>query len=336
MAGSPAMTFPKATLCHPAGGYQDQNSDRLVSTIRPQLDISAPPESGYDGSLRRPISPETKPQKRSQKPMQNRSLTSNLGIYAYAAGAIFLGLLGLAWGDFATQWQRVDPSVPLREPLAYLTALIELAAGLALLWPRTARAGALTLTVVYSVFALLWVPKLFGSLSSFDGPGNFFEEFSIVVGGAVLFARFSPAGSSISHRESLFARLSGLSAISFGIVHIYDMPGLAAWVPAYIPPSQIFWCYATTIGFFLAAVAILSGIMAPLASRLLTVEIASFEIFVWLPKLIASPHDHFIWAGNAISVAIAGATWAVSDSICQAAKRAPVPTESATQVVTHA
>ena len=46
--------------------------------------------------------------------MQNRSLASNLGIYAYAAGAIFLGLLGLVSGDFATTWQRVGPK-PGRE-----------------------------------------------------------------------------------------------------------------------------------------------------------------------------------------------------------------------------
>ncbi|MGA2831879.1 MAG: hypothetical protein ABSE55_02305 [Terracidiphilus sp.] len=253
--------------------------------------------------------------------MQNRSLASNLGIYAYAAGAIFLGLLGLASGDFATEWQRVDPNVHFREPLAYFTAFIEFAAGLALIWRRTARAGALTLTVVYSVFALLWVPKMLEGMSSYDPTGNFFEEFSLVAAGAVLFARFSLSGSAISRWEPLVARLFGISAISFGVGHIFDMPGLAAWVPKWIPPSQVFWCYATTMGFFLAAAAILSGIMAPLASRLLTAEIVSFELLVWIPKLLASPHDHFIWAGNAISVAISGAIWAVSDSICQAAKQ---------------
>jgi len=255
--------------------------------------------------------------------MLKRFLPTNLGICVYAAGAIFLGIVGLASGDFATQWQRVGPSAPFRVPLAYCTAFIELAAGVALLWRRTARAAALTLTVVYSVFALLWVPKIIQGHSGFDPTGNFFEEFAIVAAGAVLFARFSPVGSPISRRESLFARLVGLSAISFGIVHIVDMPGLAAWVPKWIPPSQIFWCYATTIGFFLAAAAILSGIMAPLASRLLTAEIVGFELLVWIPKLLAGPHDHFLWAANAISVAISGATWAVSDSICQAAKQLP-------------
>jgi uncharacterized membrane protein YphA (DoxX/SURF4 family) len=253
--------------------------------------------------------------------MRNGGLLSNLGVYAYAAGAIFLGLLGLASGDFAATWQRVGANVPFREMLAYLTALIELASGVALLWHRSARAGALTLTVVYSVFTLAWVPKIFENLRDFDPFGNFFEEFSLVVAGAVLFAAFSPAGSAVARREALFARLYGLSAISFGIGHVYYMPGLLTWIPKWIPPSQMFWAYGTTIGFFMAAAAILTGIMAPLASRLITAEILGFEILVWIPKLVADPHNHFNWAGNAISVALAGAPWVVSDSICWAAKQ---------------
>ena len=265
--------------------------------------------------------------------MKNRSLRSNLGIYVYAVGAILLGLLGLISGDFASPWQHVGRDVPFREPLAYLTSIIELAAGLALLWRRAARSAALTLTVIYSVFTLIWVPVILESRRDYDPTGNFFEEFSLVAAGAVLFARFSPPGSRISRGESLFARLSGLSAISFGIVHIVDMPGLLTWIPAWIPPSQMFWAYATTIGFFLAAAAILSGVMAPLASRLLTAEIVGFELLVWIPKLLAGPHDHFNWSGNAICVAIAGAVWAVSDSVCRrAAERAPAHTESSSKV----
>lgn len=268
--------------------------------------------------------------------MQNSGLRSNLGIYVYATGAVFLGLLGLASGDFATTWQRVDPNVPFRQLLAYLTALIELAAGLALFWPRMARAGSLTLTIVYSAFTLLWVPKIFENLRNFDPVGNFFEEFSLVAAGAVLLAWLSPASSPVSRRESLFARLYGLSAISFGIGHIYYMPGLLTWIPRWIPPSQMFWAYATTIGFFLAAAAILLNVMAPLATRLLTAEIIGFEILVWIPKLLAGPHDHSNWAGNAISFALAGAPWVVSDSICRAAKRAPARTEFATKASTPA
>jgi len=263
---------------------------------------------------------------------KQRSIRSNLGLYVYGGAAIFLGLLGLVSGDFATGWQNVGPNVPLRVPLAYITAVIELAAGIALLVPRTARAGALTLTIVYSVFTLIWVPKALVNLGDYGSIGNVFEEFSLVAAGLVLCALFSPAGSFLARRRHFFVLLFGICPISFGIVHIIDMPGLLGAIPGWLPPTRMFWAYATTLGFFGAAVAILTGIMAPLAARLLTAEIVTFELLYWIPNLSAGPHNHFNWAGNAISIAIAGASWVVSDYISAAAKPKPIPVESPAKV----
>ena len=249
-----------------------------------------------------------------------RSITSNLGLYVYGGAAIFLGLLGLASGDFATTWQNIGPHVPLRVPLAYFTAAVELAGGIALLLPRTAHAGALILTIVYAVFTLIWVPKAFVNLGNYDPIGNVFEEFCLVAAGLVLCAIFSPAGSPIARRRPFFVLLFGICPISFGIAHIIDMPGLLGWIPGWLPPAKMFWAYATTMGFFGAAVAILTGIMAPLAARLLTAEIVIFELLVWIPNLSAAPRNHFNWAGNAICIALAGASWVVSDSISAAAR----------------
>lgn len=259
--------------------------------------------------------------------MQRSIRASNLGIYVYAAGAILLGLVGLISGDFAATWQHVLLTGSIHTLLAYLAAILELAAGLALLWPKTgsgtARAGALTLTLVYAIFTLVWIPTYIQNIRNFDPLGNVFEEFSITLAGAVLFASLSPAGSFLSRHQSGLARLYALSAISFGVGHIYYFPGILSWIPRWLPPSQIFWEYATTIGFFLAAIAIISGIAAPLASRLLAAEILAFELLVWIPKLIAGPRDHTNWAGNAISIALSGAAWAISDSICRNAKHPP-------------
>jgi uncharacterized membrane protein YphA (DoxX/SURF4 family) len=260
------------------------------------------------------------------------SITSNFGLYVFGGAAIFLGLLGLVSGDFATTWQNVGPNIPLRVPLAYLTAVIELAGGIALLWRRTARAGALTLTIVYSIFTLIWVPKAFVNLGNYEPIGNVFEEFCLVAAGLVLCAIFSPAGSSTARRRPFFVLLFGICPISFGIVHIIDMPGLLGWIPGWLPPTKMFWAYATTLGFFGAAVAILTGIMAPLAARLLTAEIVIFELLVWIPNLFAGPSNHFNWAGNAICIALAGASWVVSDSISAAAKTKPSPAESPAEV----
>jgi uncharacterized membrane protein YphA (DoxX/SURF4 family) len=249
------------------------------------------------------------------------SITSNLGRYVYGVAAIFLGLLGLVSGDFATSWQNVGPHVPL----AYLTAVVELAGGIALLIPRTARAAAVTLTIVYSIFTLIWVPKSLVNLGNYDPIGNVFEEFSLVAAGLVLYATFSPAGSSMARRRSFFVLLFGICPISFGIAHIIDMPGLLSWIPGWLPPNKMFWAYVTTLGFFGAAVAILTGIMAPLAARLLTAEIVIFELLIWIPSLFRGPSNHFNWAGNAISMALVGASWVVSDSISAAARPNPIP-----------
>jgi uncharacterized membrane protein YphA (DoxX/SURF4 family) len=267
--------------------------------------------------------------------MQSRSVASNLGIYVYAAAAMFLGFVGLVSGDFAMGWQHVGPTVPLREPLAYATAFIELAAGIALVVPRTARMGAVTLTMVYAVFTLLWAPKALIDIfkPDFDAMGNVFEEFSMVAAGLVLSAILSAGGSATAGTERLFARIFGLCPVSFGIVHIFDrMPGIASWVPKWLPPGPLFWAYATTICFFLAAAAILSGIAAPLAARLLTAEIVGFQLMVWIPKLAAGPRQHFNWAGNGINLAIAASAWVVADSLRRTAKRKPIREKSTAEV----
>jgi hypothetical protein len=172
------------------------------------------------------------------------------------------------------------------------------------------------------------VPKALVNLGNYDPIGNVFEEFALVAAGLVLCAIFSPAGSSIARHRPFFVLLFGICPISFGIVHIIDMPGLLGGIPGWLPPTKMFWAYATTMGFFGAAVAILTGIMAPIAARLLTAEIMIFELLFWIPKLSYGSNNHFNWAGNAISIALGGAAWVVSDSISAAARTKPIPAES--------
>lgn len=231
--------------------------------------------------------------------------------------AILLGIVGLAWGDFATNWQRVQPGVPFHEVLAYSVAICELLSGLAIFWRRTAQAGAIFLTVLYSVFALLWVIQISISPLVYDNWGNFFKEFSLVTGGAVAFTLLAPPESRWARKTVLFTRLYGVCVISFGAEHFIYFTAAASWVPGWIPPGQKFWTAATGTLFLMAAAAIFSGVMAVLATRLLAIMIFGFEVLIWAPKLITAPHDHSNWAGNAISIALTAAAWVVSDAINQ-------------------
>jgi uncharacterized membrane protein YphA (DoxX/SURF4 family) len=253
-------------------------------------------------------------------PFVDRRVVSNLGIYVYGAGAIALGMSGLVWIDFATNWQRVQGNVSHRGALACIAAVYELVAGAAILWPRTARVGAMMLAILYSVFALLWVPQILGSPMVYDVWGNFFEEFSLVIAGMVVYASLAPPDSVWAGRTVQVSRLFGICAVSFALEHLFYLSGTASFVPKWIPPGQMFWAIATAVFFLLAAAAILSGFLAGLASRLLTAMIAGFEALVWAPRLVATPHLHFAWAGNAICLAIAGAAWVVADSISKSGK----------------
>ncbi len=225
-----------------------------------------------------------------------------------------LGLVGLIWSDFATNWQRVAPDVPHRLALARITALYELLTGAAILWRRTAKEGSLLLAALYMVFALLWVPRIIAAPQVYDSWGNFFEEFSITVAGVIAFASLAAGGSSWARRTGTFTRLYAVCVVSFGLDHLFYLHAAASFVPQWIPPGQMFWTVTTAICFLCAAASIFSGILARLATQLLTAMIVGFEVLVWLPKLFATPHDHFIWSANAICLALAAGAWVVADA----------------------
>jgi uncharacterized membrane protein len=72
----------------------------------------------------------------------------------FAAAFIGLGIVGLISGDFASVWQRIPiADLPYRSFFAYLTAAVELACGLGLLFRSTLRHA----TGLLFVFTLLWV-----------------------------------------------------------------------------------------------------------------------------------------------------------------------------------
>src|SRR5579872_5358568 len=78
-----------------------------------------------------------------------------VAVRVYGLGAVAIGLVGLVWGDFLAVWQPAPKSIPGRTALAYLVAVIFLAAGAGLQIRRSARAAAVTLTVLYGLGVLL-------------------------------------------------------------------------------------------------------------------------------------------------------------------------------------
>jgi uncharacterized membrane protein YphA (DoxX/SURF4 family) len=248
--------------------------------------------------------------------MLSRTVLSNLGSRVYGLGAAALGLVGLVWGDFATVWQPVQAGVPHREALAYIAAACLLSAGVAIQWRRSAPAGLMVLAILYLIFALLWLPRVVGYPQIFATWGGLLQEVALVAAAVVVYASVLPRGSAGSVRTARIGRLSfGVCVLSFGLGHFFAIPETAGMVPEWIPPGRQFWAVATGLAHLLAGLAIFSGVLDVLGSRLLTVMLAGFGALVWAPALFAQPRAHMAWAGNAINLTLVGAAWVVADSV---------------------
>jgi uncharacterized membrane protein YphA (DoxX/SURF4 family) len=251
---------------------------------------------------------------------------SDLGRHVFGAAAIIFGATGLIWGEFVTIWQPVRGIAPgTQTVLAYLAAACLLGGGIAVQWRRSARPGLLVLAIVYAVFAAFWLPRVI-LLPRIAGTwSGFAEQFCLVV--AALMAWVALAESEASWREAalLVGRvLFGLCAISFGVVHFEALKQTADMVPSWLPPNQRFWAGATGVAHLLAGIAIVTGIRATLAARLLTAMFVVFGLLVWLPSLVAQPLVHRVWGGNAMNLAAAGAAWIVADVLAEISSSAHV------------
>jgi uncharacterized membrane protein YphA (DoxX/SURF4 family) len=241
-----------------------------------------------------------------------------VALRVYGLAAIAFGLVGLCWGDFAAVWQPVAATVPGRTVLAYLVAVIFLLAGSSIFRRGSAALGALTLTILYSLgVILLHVPLAIAHPKVFVMWSGIAEQLALVAGGLVAYAfcRTPPARSANFARIVLCGRLIfGVCLIVFGLAHLFYLKPTADAVPAWLPPGQVFWAYATAAGHFLAGAAILSGIAARLAARLLTGMFAVFGILVHAPALLNDPHSHFNWAANVMNFALIASAWVIAAS----------------------
>ena len=236
------------------------------------------------------------------------------GRLVFGASAVLFGVIALMWHDPDT-WQtlRLLWHLPLGVIIGGCLMTAQIAGGIGMPYPRTARLASLVLGVVYLLFSLACIPGIIAAPAVYATYGSFFEQFSLLCGAMALYA----ATETNPARALTFGRLArvglGVSAISFTLGQAFYLRFTASLVPKWIPPNQIFWAILTTIAFALAATGMLIHRQARLAARLMTLMLALFGVLVWIPRLIAHPEAHGNWSEFALTVLITGATWMVAD-----------------------
>jgi uncharacterized membrane protein YphA (DoxX/SURF4 family) len=246
------------------------------------------------------------------------SLARKFGSHLFGVAAIGFGVIALRWHDF-DEWQQLRSlwSTPTGRAIVYLAATLEILGGIAVQVRKTTRAGAVLLIIVYLFFAARWVPLIMATPQRYDGWGNLFEQLSLVSGALIVYASAAGGAGWPARLSKTGYYLFGVCVVSFTLEQLLFLDGTAGFVPKWIPPSQMFWAVTTTIALALAAGALLSGYLAQLASRLLTIMFVLFGLLIWVPRLLAQPEQHINWGGNAQNFAIAAAAWIVADLLAR-------------------
>ncbi len=258
-----------------------------------------------------------------------------LGILTYGLATIATGAIDVAWGAFAAGYEPIQAfgdNIPGRRITAYVAGVCLVVAGAAILSQRTARAGAIVLGILYGIFTIFWLPRLYIAphflgqhpavyIGVLDGVG---QQIILAAAAAIVYAVYTPQNSRLQMRTGAVTRwVFGLSSLDFGLAHLTGIPAVAPLVPKWLPPGQVFWVVLTGSAFALAGIAILVRVLDVLAARLLALMLLVFSALVLAPQIPAFPHNKDAWDANAFNIAAVAAVWIFAEWLSSLVSGAP-------------
>jgi hypothetical protein len=234
-----------------------------------------------------------------------------LGRVLLGLGMIALGALAVACADFVLEWTPVPDHLPARTACANIHGGVLMIAGLGLFFDRTVRRSALVLGAVWLLWTLLWVPRV---VANWRGAlGGQFEVLALTSG---LFLLAAVSGPQTSRRTLAFISRYAFAVClpMFGVVHFLYPAAVASWVPWWLP-AHLFWAYFTAVAFWAAGLAILTGVLAGLGSRLFAIMLSSWVLIVHIPRVAAALHDRHEWTTLFVAIVLSGAAWITAGSL---------------------
>ncbi len=265
-----------------------------------------------------------------------------VGVWFYGLGTALTGILDIAWGAFDASHQPIQSlgkNVPGQHLLAYVAGVWLVAAGLAILWRRSARIGAAASAIAYLIFAALWLPRYYAAIHAFGWRIAVFagvsfglaQQLMLVAPAAIVYASTASPDSLLPKRAAIAARwMLGLPPVIFGLFHLTAIRVFASIVPHWMRFGH-FWAALTGIAFILAGSAICSGIMDVLAARLLALMLLLFEGLVEIPPIFIRLHNQATWGAAVYNLAAIGACLIFAEFLASREERGRIdPAENVT------
>lgn len=248
----------------------------------------------------------------------------------FAIGLIGMGVLAVAYGDFALGWQPVAPWFPARTALAYASGILMVGGGTCLLF-RTTRPWALRILLPYLFIwqmlkfpALVVAPKVEGVYLGFG------ELAVLLAGGWTLFARLAEFESpkwlewiNGDRGVRIACYYFAIWIIPIGLSHwIYLKPSVDL-VPPWLP-NKAFWAYLSGAGQIASGLGVIFGVFPRVAAWAEAIQISLYTLLIWLPAILHSNRNlgpSFAHADRRLSLTaffiswiIAAGAWAVAQN----------------------
>ena len=167
-----------------------------------------------------------------------------IGVWFYGLGTVLTGILDIAWGAFDASHQPIQSlgkNLPGQHMLAYVAGVWLVAAGLAILWRRSAKIGAAASAIAYLIFAAFWLPRYYAGIHALGWRidvvlGVSFglaQQLMLVAPAAIVYASTASPDSLLQKRAAIAARwMLGLPPVLFGLFHLVGHSRLREHRPA--------------------------------------------------------------------------------------------------------
>lgn len=248
--------------------------------------------------------------------MQDQEM--KIGVWFYGLGTVLTGILNIAWGAFDASHQPIKflgKDFPGQHALAYVVGVWLVAAGLSIMWHRSARIGAAACGISYLVFAAFWLLRYPAGIHAYGWRIPVFlgvsfglgQQLMLIAPAAIVYFSTGSPDSGLQKRAAIAAQwMLGLPPILFGLLHLGGIKIFASIVPQWMGFGY-FWAALTGIAFILAGGAICSGIMDVLALRLLALMLLLFEGMVEIPPIFIRLHNEQTWGAAIYNLSAIGA-----------------------------